>query len=386
MRKTIATKQVRRWQRADRLVFLVPVLIFFYLSIVDRAGWYLWRSIIDEPSPALISSVLIIFIFASLFVSTPIIILWRAVSHSVKKAIIRNASFQTAEDFDYYRDKLTGITPTTISLLMDLHIEPKKDIAALLLKYVKMGAVSIEGGNVRVLNGQLPGLLPSDRTLLDLVARGEVQLLNLGDWRKQAVEEAINGGYLKRRFTGPDWLAGSSNFAKSCVTGCLSGCLVPVLLFFGTAAGVAKILDAGILDKINVFLETAPQNLTLRQQIDFFLAAPDMLANVALASLMLIPMLAALWLPLAALLRLLSNVTHEVKWLKRTGEGELLTAQIAGLKNFLRDYSNLSEVEKEQLALWDDFLIYAVVLEENERIVEDLFSMQNLRYRDFILF
>lgn len=72
--------------------------------------------------------------------------------------------------------------------------------------------------------------------------------------------------------------------------------------------------------------------------------------------------------------------------MRRTEAGELLTAQISGLKNFLRDYSNLSMAEKEHLLLWDDFLIYAVVLEENERIVEDIFHMKNLRYQNFMLF
>ena len=36
------------------------------------------------------------------------------------------------------------------------------------------------------------------------------------------------------------------------------------------------------------------------------------------------------------------------------------------MKNFIHDYSNLSEAEKDSLVLWDDYLIYAVVLEEKE--------------------
>ena len=37
---------------------------------------------------------------------------------------------------------------------------------------------------------------------------------------------------------------------------------------------------------------------------------------------------------------------------------------------------NLSEADKSQLALWDDYLIYAVVLEENEQIVADIRKMR----------
>lgn len=42
------------------------------------------------------------------------------------------------------------------------------------------------------------------------------------------------------------------------------------------------------------------------------------------------------------------------------------------MKNFIHDYSNLSEAEKDSLVLWDDYLIYAVVLEENEKIIEEM--------------
>ena len=49
---------------------------------------------------------------------------------------------------------------------------------------------------------------------------------------------------------------------------------------------------------------------------------------------------------------------------------------VYGMKNFIHDYSNLSEADKSQLALWDDYLIYAVVLEENEQIVADIRKMR----------
>ena len=91
-------------------------------------------------------------------------------------------------------------------------------------------------------------------------------------------------------------------------------------------------------------------------------------------------------LPIAAVLRTALSIYGTGTRLKRTQAGEILTAQIWGLKNFIRDFSNLAESEKEQLVLWDDFLIYAVVLEENERIIDDIFRLRNLKYRDFILF
>lgn len=378
MKKIITTKQIRRWQKIDRLVFAVPLIIFLHLSVVESDGRYLWKTVMNAPSPDVVGAAILILVMASAFLSVPVILLWRAISHTAKRALIRNATFQTDLDFDYYREKLTGIAPTTISLLMDLQIETKKDVAALLLKYVKMGAVSIEGRAVRVLDSGLPGLLPSDRTLLDLIARNQAQPVNLGGWKRQATMEAIQSGNLRQRGARQS----VNSMSRSCLTGCLSGCLLPIVLFFGMGLGAGALLNSSRMERLNRFLDGAPD----LGQIDYFLSSPDMMVAIALMFILLLVIFASLWLPITALLRVVSSASHEVNGLRRTEAGEILTAQIWGLKNFLRDYSNLSMAEKEQLLLWDDFLIYAVVLEENERIVEDIFRMKNLRYQDFMLF
>ena len=60
----------------------------------------------------------------------------------------------------------------------------------------------------------------------------------------------------------------------------------------------------------------------------------------------MISFLAILLLPISAVLRMILSASKKILWLKRTDTGELLTAQISGLKNFLHDFSNLAEAEK----------------------------------------
>ena len=57
---------------------------------------------------------------------------------------------------------------------------------------------------------------------------------------------------------------------------------------------------------------------------------------------------------------------------KRTTLGNQMTEYIYGMKNFIHDFSNLSEATQNELVLWDDYLVYAVVLEENQQIVNDI--------------
>lgn len=190
MKKTIATKQIKLWQRLDRLVIAVPIIVFLYLSM-EKYGRQIWEIILKEQNMSVIVGALLLLISATAITALPIVLIWRAISHTVKKSAISNATFRIDEDFDYFREKLTGIPPATISLLMDLKIEAKKDIAALLLRYVKIGAVSMEDGEVRVLAYENLELLPSDRTLLTLIDKRQAQPANLGAWKKQVMTEAV---------------------------------------------------------------------------------------------------------------------------------------------------------------------------------------------------
>lgn len=57
--------------------------------------------------------------------------------------------------------------------------------------------------------------------------------------------------------------------------------------------------------------------------------------------------------------------------------GDLYAEYIYGMKNFIHDYSCLSEAEKDSLVLWDDYLIYAVILEKNKKIIEEMMQRRN---------
>jgi len=68
---------------------------------------------------------------------------------------------------------------------------------------------------------------------------------------------------------------------------------------------------------------------------------------------------------------------------ERTKESKILVEQIAGIKNYIHDFSLLSEKDKENVVLWNDFLIYAVLLEENEKIIDDICQYKNIDLNKF---
>lgn len=56
----------------------------------------------------------------------------------------------------------------------------------------------------------------------------------------------------------------------------------------------------------------------------------------------------------------------------RTELGDQINTKLEGLKNYIKGYSLLSEKDKEQLILWDEFLIYSVMFNQNKKVLYDV--------------
>ena len=80
MKKTIATKQMKRWQKLDRLALLVPLVLFLFLSI-GKEGRLLWGIVLRERNFVVTIAALLLLALAAVLASLPIVLIWRAVSH-----------------------------------------------------------------------------------------------------------------------------------------------------------------------------------------------------------------------------------------------------------------------------------------------------------------
>lgn len=69
-----------------------------------------------------------------------------------------------------------------------------------------------------------------------------------------------------------------------------------------------------------------------------------------------------------------------IKQAKKTKLGNDINYKLDGLKNFIRDFSNLDERSKEEVVLWDDYLIYSVLFGDNKKISTDMKDMVEYSY------
>lgn len=68
----------------------------------------------------------------------------------------------------------------------------------------------------------------------------------------------------------------------------------------------------------------------------------------------------------------LLSIIFKVDHSKRTKMGNEVNYNLEGLKNFIRDFSLLSEKEKKELVIWDEYLVYSVMFGNNKKISDEM--------------
>lgn len=374
-KKYIKTSEIKKWKRLEAIGYLFPVAIFALLYI----RLCLSRRPADPETSNEIVNVLLL-IFATMMLSIPIILLWHALFRQLKHNAIKRGTFKAELDIDYYRDKLEGVSPIEISMLTDFHIEPEKDVSALLLKYQMKGILKIDEKDVQVLRPDDASLLPSDKLLLQaIVEHGGLShtLLNhLSEWKSTASNEVLQGKY----FRNNDGNMIIKNQNKGCLLGCLSAALIPIII----GVGFSLIINCTPIKYSINLIENMPKETANSEIVHLISTDSNLAMGVMLMLLFVLLLVVAVFWPIAAFISSTTKITGVAR-IRRTEEGEQMTEYIYAMKNFLHDFSNLSEARKEQLVLWDDFLIYAVALEENVQILRDIFTRRSLKIDDLIL-
>ena len=366
--KFISTSRYQLWRRIRWGAFAIPLVIFVrnWGLIAPRFTAGIAR--VDDPTlgfAAALSILVLQILIGSLFY----VLVWWAVCTLLMSRARREASFVPSRDIEYYREKLRGLSAVQVSMLADLRIEPREDAAATLLAHVLDGTLAFEGDRLRVADAEALRSLPrGDRTLIRLVLSGALGPATYPEWAALAEEEAVDDIHL-RRIGQKDSIAnvGLSRFLRGCGVGCLV--LVAISVVFGL---FAMTVGKGLMD----LMEQLGDDYEL---VPYIVEQPYLLLGLVLVVVLYVVMLVGLFLPLIDVVVGLIENGDASRHLQRTALGEQEAELVYGIRNYLRDFTALSEADKGALAIWDDFLVYAVALGQNRRAVNELLGRRGLR-------
>lgn len=299
------------------------------------------------------------------------------------KILKDNSKYQVIDNIQYYRERFNNITPAEISLLTDLEIERKKDITASLLSLYEKGIIDFENQNIIVKNLDNKNLRNSELILIEMINNNSFNSSNIYDWEKKCIEEAIENNYIKEKSKSKKKL----RFIKNNIVIIISIILLVLSVnwgnkFLNSDNGKLWINKVESIESTITNLEELENNVEIKQLYGEAISesGPFLLSF----SVMIVSVFIIILNPIYRISRRIAHVINRKNnRYERTDEGKILIEQIMGIKNYIHDFSLLSDKEKESIILWKDFLIYAVVLEENSNIIEDIYKYKNINSNIF---
>lgn len=297
------------------------------------------------------------------------------------KVIRENSKYRVIDNIEYFRDRFHNITPTEISLIADLEIETKKDLSAAILNLYQKQIIDFSDNQIVIKNENI-SMRQSEKILVEMIRSNDFFAESIQEWKAKCIEEAKADKYIREKKDtqkGPDFKK-SKKIISICVILLISSVLIGGLYIF-SPEGEEWSKQVDLLSEFDIEGQSETEMMQNNEEArDIYIeliakAGPIMLAT----TIMFISLFTLIGIPIyRGVRRRIYNQVEVNNRFERTEEGEILVEQIAGIKNFIHDFSLLSEKEKESIVLWEDFLIYAVVLEENEKITKDIFRYKNV--------
>lgn len=364
-KKTFNTKKIINWKRFDILAF-VFILGINLITFIDGDKVQAFKGL-DNHQSITVYLLFGIFILIAIFVnSLPYIAIYFALKYAIKKHIVNSATFNANNDIDYYRDIFKGISPATMSLIMDLGLEPRKDIGAMRLYYEMNDVIRYDqNGKMYVNPSSELTLTKSDEILLSYLVKNNNDVFVLNEWKESVICENVNNGLVRRKNKQENKKSGCGLFLFIHI---LTLC---IMIFFGVC------IVQSDLNELDQIIKSAPEENVA------FLNHLSQSEESTKVVLMLFGSMVCFfihgWSLISGFIYLIASSSVKFKdKIRRTDEGDYLAEKLYGMKNFIRDFSNLDEASKKNLVLWREFLIYAVVLEENDIILKEISNSYNI--------
>lgn len=358
-------------------------ILYMILSIVTKTEPFDFN--IKEPGDYIIKA-------AVIFVFSPC--LWAVLYYYCSKLfknikVAKNAKIRNNKKYIYYRDDLNKISPNIIMFTSTLEVDVRKSIAVTILKLKLDGYIEEKKTKLKCTDKNQDKLLESEKMILKYIETNSFdQIL----YKKTVEEETINLKYVKK-----------NNMAKLFkILKILIIAIIPYLLITSSMKfdkfvfknyntynfdgidyvhltndeEVAYLLENNIIDKndykheyVEAFDRDFYNYTYIRaDKFEYAIVRKQFILNILVPVTILVSVASVV----VAALKVIEEFIYINKNYKRTIKGTELLNKAYALKNYLKDYSLIKEKNAKELALWENYLIYAVALDVNTKIEDEI--------------
>lgn len=234
----------------------------------------------------------------------------------------------------YFRDVLKGYNPVELSYIDDFTIDNPKDYVAMLLNLKGRGVIDFDELNDSIIiKNRDKSLSRLDDYFLNNIVDGKFKRFSSISISNIVQKEALKKGILKENTKDINW-------KKAFIV------IIFLVFFFWMI--------------INLFFK-----------IDFAIINENLLTFIVIVFFITLFCFATLlyFAPLYMIVYFIKSFRHPYV---RSEQGEELNKRLEGLKNYLKDFSYMDERNAEELIIWEDYLVYSVLFNQNSKIVDEV--------------
>lgn len=384
--KTFLVKGKIRWGPSNFLIFILCAVVadFVYFCfngshgtvlIPAAAAGYFIMGLAYASNPQEILGVLLIcslLIMVSLLmilvVSFPIILIYQAIKRAVQRQEIMRATYDADLGIEYFREPIKSWSPGLLNAVSSLQIDRQSALAATILDMQQRNALTLDETGIHL--KESPDDLPQNEAVLFSLLQNTKEITGglLKTWEKAIFAEATDKKLLKRTKDKRRLKQQAKTLILiSFVAYCLLYLFAEPITMRAQSAMDALVYDPIVYEALvygeNGFIGYV-QALGRPAMIELLVAMIQCVLFVAL-------MICGIAAPVSLIGTLVAYKVRPDKYV-RTKLGNRLAEQSNALYNFIHQYSNLSEAEQEHLTLWGPYLVYAVALGENKKVLSDI--------------
>lgn len=335
-----------------------------------------------------------IFNAGMIFLFSPFI--WIIVIHYIKLLykklkIRKKATLKGNEEFIYYRGDLDKISPSLIMFSSIFELDFKKAISSIILKLKLNGFIKEKENGFIYTNKDESLLLDSEKMVLNLIRNNKFDKIA---FNKKVEEECLKNKYIVKN-RGDIW--GS-------IIRIIIGILMPIIIAQGSFY-----FDNYVFEYYHVYpddnghtyicLKSDADIERLEKEVkdenDYYRSiliingketisyAPsvvraDKIQYSVVRKAIFLNALSGLIVGFIAIFIFIGIyiVTEQIKHIKKgyrvTLKGKEMLNKAYALKNYLKEYSLIKDRTEKELVLWEDYLVYSVILDVNVEIEDEV--------------
>lgn len=232
----------------------------------------------------------------------------------------------------YYRDILNKYSPAELSYIDNFEVQVKRDVTASLLSLKLKNKICLDS-KIQILDDNTKDISNNEKYILDNIEESRITNFNEEEFIKKIQEDAVKNGLLKE--SKIEW----RKFTKKLI--------IFIILIITMIFVCITLLNEFVNDPTNI------------EESKLFI--------------LMLAILLVLYIPVYLGIYFNTYVTRMKKnSYIRTKKGEEINQKLEGLKKYLKDFSIMDERDEKSLDLWEDYLIYSVIFNQNTTTIKNV--------------